>query len=144
MSKVKTSPATALVEALHALLKDIDALEPYLKPGASFARDDIVQRLETLRGDLGKHFRFEEQNGYMQAVLTRAPQQERVVQRLREEHDELWQSLTALLAQAKEAPALGETFRRALRVWIEQVHDHEKRENLLVEDTFNTDVAAED
>ena len=66
------------------------------------------------------------------------------MQKLREEHDELWQALAALVAQAKEAPALGENFRRALRVWIEQIQDHEKRENLLVEKTFNTDVAAED
>src|SRR5262249_38925451 len=144
MNKVKTSPATALLEAHHALLKDIAALEPFLQSNAPAPPDEVLRRLETLRGDLGKHFRFEEQNGYMQEVLAQAPQHERRVESLREEHDKLWQALAALLRQAKDAPALGEDFRQKVRGWIDQMRDHERRENLLVEEAFNTDVPAED
>jgi Hemerythrin HHE cation binding domain len=143
MSKVKTSPAAALAEAHHVLLKDLADLEHFVQPAAPIEPVDIHSRLDSLRGHLGRHFRFEEQNGYMQAVLTRAPHQERRVRMLREQHDELWHSLTDLLRRAA-VKAVGEEFRHDLRAWIERVRYHETQENLLVEDTFNIEVTASD
>jgi len=143
MSTMTTSPATALAEVHQSLLKDLTDLESLVQSSARGALAGVLDRLQTLRADLAKHFRFEEENGYMQAVLLRAPQQERQVHRLREEHDELWQGLVALMWQAREPP-LEDDFRQGLQTWIGRVRDHERRENLLVEEAFNTDVAAED
>jgi hypothetical protein len=144
MNKVKKSPAAALAEAHRALLKDLDDLERFAELSVPAEPAKVCGRLKALCAHLGKHFRFEEQSGYMQTVLARAPHLERRVQRLRQEHDELWGSLATLITQAGELPAGGDEFRQALRAWVEQVRDHETRENVLVEDTFNTEVAAGD
>ena len=80
----------------------------------------------------------------MQAVLTRAPHLERTVNHLRGEHDELRRSLAALAKEAGGAQGPGADFREKVRHWIQRVRDHEARENLLVEDAFNRDLAAED
>jgi hypothetical protein len=144
MNKVKKSPTSALADAHRALLKDLADLERLAEPAVALEAAGAGARLEALREHLGKHFRFEEQSGYMQAVLARAPHYERRVQRLREEHDELWNELAALIIQAGGLPARDEEFRQAVRAWVEHVRDHEARENVLVEDTFNTEVAAGD
>jgi hemerythrin-like domain-containing protein len=144
MIKLKLSPAAALAEAHRALLGDLAGVEDLARPGTEVEPAEVRRRLETLRGHLGKHFRFEEESGYMQAVLARAPHQERRVRRLREEHNEMWTALADLVRQATTLPALTDEFRQELRAWVERARDHEERENLLVEDTFNTEVAAGD
>jgi hypothetical protein len=144
MNKIKVSPAAALAEAHRALSHELNNLGEVARPDSGATPAAVLARLQALRGHLGKHFRFEEESGYMQAVLARAPQQERRVRRLREEHDELWQALAALVQQAAAATALGEEFRQALADWAARLRDHERRENVLVEDTFNVEVSAAD
>jgi hypothetical protein len=104
----------------------------------------VSECLAGVRAHLEDHFRFEEEGGYMQAVLARAPHLERRVNHLRGEHDELLGSLAALAEEADATPALDEEGRQRVRKWIERVRDHESRENLLVEEAFNRDLAAED
>lgn len=133
MKTLAISPATALAEAHGALLDDVAELERLVERSVQTEPAEVRRRLEILRGHLGKHFRFEEENGYMQAVLARAPHKERRVRQLREEHDVLWQSLAGLVWNSAELPARAEEFRQALREWVGQVRDHEERENLLVE-----------
>jgi len=100
--------------------------------------------LTSLRSNLDEHFRFEERNGYMDAVLARAPQMARQVEGLREEHAEMRQSLIALAAQARKARSVDDELRQKVRDWVAKVRNHERRENLLVEDTFNRDLGAKD
>jgi hypothetical protein len=114
-------------------------------------RSDAVANVAELRTRLGatythicEHFRFEEQNGYMDEVRKREPRLERIVQELGEEHRVLRQSLDALNAEARLATNVDEAFREKVRTWIERVRRHEARENALVQDAFNWDVAAED
>jgi hypothetical protein len=144
MSELTTSPAAALAEAHHELLNDLAVLEQLIRPTEQARPVEVWTCLGDLRGHIGTHFRFEEQDGYMKAVLTRAPQHERKVRGLREEHDELWKSLADLIRQAGTLPALNDPFRQDLQAWIARVRDHEARENRLVEDAFNVDETAAD
>jgi hypothetical protein len=49
-----------------------------------------------------------------------------------------------LVAEARAVTALDEPFRGKVRAWGERVRQHEARENDLVQDAFNWDIAAED
>jgi hypothetical protein len=144
MNQTNASLAVALAKAHRALLEDLRDLERGTRPSSAAGPKEVSARLEGLRTHLEDYFRFEEQNGYMQAVLARAPHMERTVNHLRGEHDELRRALAALAEEAGGAQALGADFREKMRQWIKRVRDHEARENLLVEDAFNRDLAAED
>lgn len=144
MNRMNMSPAEDLAEAHRKLLGNLRQLEEAVEALPDADEGELMARLEATRAHLDDHFRFEECNGYMQAVLDRAPQLERKVQRLREEHGELRRSLTALAREAEEAQVASGRFRQDLKKWTTHLRDHEKRENLLVEDVFNCDVAAED
>jgi hypothetical protein len=144
MNRTDGAVAAALAEAHRALLTDLRELERSAQPPSAAGADEVSARLGGLRTHLEDHFRFEEHNGYMQAVLARAPHLERAVNQLRGEHGELRRSLVALAEEAGGARALGADFRQKVRKWIERVRDHEMRENVLVAEAFHRDVAAED
>jgi hypothetical protein len=93
---------------------------------------------------LTEHFRFEEQNGYMDVVREREPRLERTIQQLAEEHGQLTRSLDALIKEAGKATSLGDALREAILSWIECVRQHEARENDLVQDAFDLDIGVED
>jgi hemerythrin-like domain-containing protein len=144
MKRTNASPAADLAEAHRELLGNLRQLEQAADALPDGDEGELLARLEATRARLDNHFRFEEANGYMQAVLDRAPQLERKVQHLRDEHGELRQSLDALTRRAGGAQVAPQRFREGLKEWVGRLRDHEKRENLLVEDVFNCDVAAED
>src|SRR5262249_28293182 len=121
----------SLAEAHRALLADLRDLERCAQPSSPVEPTEVSARLGRLRDHLEDHFRFEEEDGYMQAVLERAPQLGRTVNQLCGEHDELRRSLAALADEARGMRALDEDFRRKVRQWIERVRSHEARENLL-------------
>lgn len=54
------------------------------------------------------------------------------------------QALTALTREAEGTQVACRRFCKGLKEWVGRLQDHEKRENLLVEDVFNCDLAAED
>jgi hypothetical protein len=101
-------------------------------------------RLDATHRHIMEHFRFEEQNGYMDTVRKREPRLERSIEHLAEEHWQLAQSLNALIEQARSATSCDQAFRDQVRTWVEQVRQHEVRENELVQDAFNLDIGAED
>jgi len=136
--------AAALAAAHRALAEDLRLLEAAVAPSWAGDRRELSDRLRSLRTHLDAHFRFEEQDGYMQAVLARAPHLARQVEALRCEHSKLSESFGALAAAARAAPTVDEALRQKVREWIGCARDHERRENLLVADVFNRDVAAED
>jgi hypothetical protein len=144
MNKTNASLAVAMAEAHRALLRELEDLERSAQPCSAAGPKDTSARLAGLRTRLDDHFRFEEQNGYMQPVLARAPHLERTVNQLRGEHDELRRSLVALVEEAGAARAPGADFWQKVRQWITLVREHEARENLLVEEAFNREFAAED
>jgi hypothetical protein len=139
-----TSIAEALGPAHAALLEDLRQLGEATRPESGEGLAELRARLSATQTHITEHFRFEEQNGYMDAVQKREPRLERAIQQLSEEHGQLAQSLAVLIEQAKAATSLDEPFREAVRQWIKRVREHEARENELVQDAFDLDIGAED
>jgi hypothetical protein len=116
-------------------------LSPGERPAAA------VDQLRPQPAQLAEQFAFEEQGGYMALVLERLPHVNRTVQELLSEHHRLARSLDALLDEAQAAASKGRlegAFRERVREWAASVHRPEARENRLVQDACNRDLAAED
>jgi hypothetical protein len=144
MGKPESSVAEALGRAHTALLQDLGQLEEMVRPASGASLPELRARLGATRADVIEHFRFEEHNGYMDAVRKREPRLERMIHELAEEHRQLTQSLDALVTTASAAPQLEDTLRTQVRGWVASVRLHEVRDNDLVQDAFNYDIAAED
>jgi hypothetical protein len=144
MPKLQATFAAALLRAHRAVLRDLQALQAATRPGREGEPAELAAGLDRARGHLAEHFRFEEQNGYLAAVLERQPHLARVVERLADEHGELLRSLDALRAEAHSAGAPDDLPREKVTQWIQRVRLHEQRENILVQDAFCLDLTAED
>jgi hypothetical protein len=144
MKKQRAFLADALMEAHHSLLEDLRHLERAIALPARELTIPIVPQLEKVQYHITEHFRFEEQDGYMEAVRQREPQREREIDQLLEEHRHLAESLKALLAEAQEPGKLSAALAEKTRTWVEQVRRHEAHENRLVQQVFNQDISAED
>jgi hypothetical protein len=136
--------AEALRRAHAALERDLENLKARLRDPADLTPAEVRLRLAQTRADLAAHFRFEEQNGYLDTVLQRAPNRDQVVQHLLDEHRVLMESVSALIEAAAAGHAADTVFRQKVLAWIDSLRDHETRENLLVQDAFNLEVVAED
>jgi hypothetical protein len=139
---LRISPPEALSQAHHALQEDLQDLEQAAALEEVPAR--MAARLEALRQHLTEHFRFEEKDGYLDAVRQREPNRQRETDQLLEEHRLLAQSLDTLLGEARGAGPLRDTFGENVRAWVERVRQHEAHENRLVQEVFNRDTSAED
>jgi hemerythrin-like domain-containing protein len=141
--KLQQSIPESLREAHKALKVDLEKLE---KTARSSSQDGLA-RLRTClvatRAHIVAHFRFEEENGYMDKVRKREPRLERAIQQLADEHQQLLQSLDAILAQANAAPAMPDALCDEIRAWVERIRNHETRENHLVQEAFDFDIGAE-
>ncbi len=134
-----------ILAATHRLiLEDVQDLEEKVAPAPQATPVQVGDRLTALRTHLTEQFRHEEQGGYAQEVLTQAPQQERVVRKLLDEHVGLNKALDELLEQARAAESLDEAFCEKVRAWIRDLREHESQENALLEDAFNVVCCAED
>jgi len=140
----RTSTVKALTRAHEALLEDLRKLEDAIRPSSGEGLAELTARLGATRSHITEHFRFEEQDGYMDTVRKREPRLERTIQQLADEHRQLAQSIDRLIEQAKAATSLDDTFRDQVRVWAENVRQHEAHENDLVQGAFNLDIGAED
>jgi hypothetical protein len=144
MERIETSVAEALSRAHAVLLEDLRKLETAVHPETGESVAGLRAQLNATRTHIAEHFRFEEQNGYMNTVRRREPRLEHEIQQLAEEHRRLMQSLEGLIVQANTATGLDNTFQGEVRGWIEHVRQHEARENDLVQNAFNLDISAED
>lgn len=144
MERTEASVAEALSRAHGALLADLRKLEEAVRPSSEEGLTELSARLGATRAHITEHFRFEEQNGYMDTVRKREPRLERIIEQLAEEHRQLAQSLDAIIEQARAVTSRIDTIREEVRGWVERVRQHETRENHLVQDAFNLDISAED
>jgi len=138
------SIAEALGRAHATLLADLQLLRSAVHPASGKGLTEVRNRLTATQAHIAEHFRFEEQNGYLEGVRKREPRLDHTIQRLAEEHRVLAQSLAARSEQADTASSLDDSFRDQVRAWIEQVRQHERHENELVQDAFNLDIGDED
>lgn len=144
MISEQLSVVEALKQAHINLLKDLAELEDTLKSSAGKDSAAMHSRLERARADILEHFRFEELNGYMDAVLHRQPNLARSVEDLREEHRQLTQELDQLIERARTGRRLEEAFCEQVCSWLQSVRRHESSENILVQDAFNVDFSGID
>jgi hypothetical protein len=135
------SSAEALSRAHKALLENLRSLEDSVGPASPEGAAELVARLGALHSQISEHFRFEEQNGYMEVVKKREPRLEHRIAQLGAEHRQLLGLLDALVSRARRPdPGL----RSDVKNWVESVRQHEVRENELVQDAFNFDIGTED
>jgi len=144
VERTENAVAESLGRAHVALLSDFRELEKAVGPSSREGLAELRARLDAVQAHITQHFRFEEQNGYMDAVRKRKPRLERTIQQLAEEHEQLRQSLDGLIGQARAARSLSDTLREKVPEWIEHVRRHEIHENDLIQDAFNLDIGAED
>ena len=140
--------AAHIVEGLRrahkSLVEDLRKLDEGIRSPRVKGQGELVVQLADTRAHITEHFRFEEQNGYMDFVRKREPRLERTIQQLCEEHQELAQSLDALIEQARMATGRDDVLREKIQAWIGRLHHHEARENEVVQDAVNRDIGAED
>jgi hypothetical protein len=134
-----------ILAATHRLIQeDLQGLEENLASAPSGTPAQLGDRLTALRTHLTEQFRHEEQGGYAEDVLTHAPQQERAVRKLLDEHAGLTMALDELVEQARARASIDDAFCEKVRAWIHNLREHESRENALLEDAFNVECCAED
>jgi iron-sulfur cluster repair protein YtfE (RIC family) len=144
VGRTEDSIAEALGKAHVALLTDLGGLDQAVHTSSEEGLVALRARLEATSANLTKHFRSEEQNGYMDVIRKREPRLERTIQQLAEEHGQLRQSLDALIEEAGAATGVDDALRNHIRELIARVRQHEIRENDLVQEAFNLDISAED
>jgi len=144
MKSTGTTVAEELSRAHKALLEDLRKLEEAASPTAGEGLAGLRGRLDATRTHIGEHFRFEEENGYLDVVSKREPRLDRAIQQLIEEHRQLAQSLDRILGEAKAAMGLEDALREEVQGWVKRVRQHEAREDNLIQDAFNLDIGAED
>jgi hypothetical protein len=143
MTNTRKSLAEDLVRAHKALMKDLTTLHEAAKPGSGEGVVALIARLGATRVHLTEHFRFEEQNGYMDGVGKREPRLQHVIEQLAAEHRELSRQLDEIITSSKAATDDG-VLGKKIHHWINQVRQHEARETDLVQDAFYTEIGAED
>jgi len=144
MKSNQATPAANLIAEHKLLSEDLDYLEEKVGSAGTVTPAALSERLHALRTRLAEHFGVEEQDGYAQTVLARAPQLDRKVRKALSEHAELMKSLEVLMQQVQASQSLNDSLRESLGAWIHRFRQHESQENLLIEDAFNVEVPAED
>jgi hemerythrin len=141
-------PVPGVVEALarahQALLRDLLRLEATARAAEGGTLAEARAWLVAVRAHLADHFRFEEEDGYLDAARKREPRLERAVEQFAEEHRGLMRGLDALLVAAAGATVLKDGLREGIRQWVKEVRQHEARENDLVQDAFEQDLGTKD
>ncbi len=138
------SIADSLSAAHRALASDLQKLEEASAPGSHKSLAEIHEQLGQTRVHVLEHFHFEEQNGFMEAVVKRDPRFDRAVSELFEEHRQMRDSLEKLLADTRDAPPAAADVREEIRTWIKRLRRHEARENERIQDAFCQDFTGED
>jgi hypothetical protein len=144
MENLETPIAEALEHAHASLMQDLRELERSARLGSQDDLKVLRSSLERTRAHILDHFRFEEQNGYMDVVRKSEPRLSRTIDDLAEEHVRMRNELEALIREAAAASSVNEGIRAKTLDWINHVRRHEARENRLVQDVFNLEIGPED
>jgi hypothetical protein len=147
MSEIAPSFATELGDEHVSLLGQLSGLEEKPEPGTVGFAGLLVERLTQMQAGLQRHFRFEEEGGYMSGILADAPYLHRAAQELLAEHAGLSDSLAALITAAAGIPPeslVTPALRERVSQWVLLVRGHEARETRLVQQACNQDIGADD
>jgi hypothetical protein len=100
-----------------------------------------------VQAELERHFRFEEQGGYMSQILASAPYLDRAAGELLAGHGRLSDQLEALIKAAAAVPPeslLTPELREQVKQWVLRVREHEAGETRLIQQACNQDIGPED
>jgi hypothetical protein len=142
--QLRATYGDALLQTHRALLKSLHALRLLAQSTTEERLPVLLACLDTTRDRLAEHFRFEEHNGYLASVIEHQPHLERTVDRLAREHGELLRCLDELREEIQRAPVLAGPHRHKVAHWIQRVRQHERHEDVLVQDAFIVDLNADD
>lgn len=133
-----------MIRAHARLVGDLRILEQAARPYSRESLSAFRTRLQTTRRDLVKHFRFEEQDGYMNAIRTKEPRLGHKIDKIGSQHQELLHSLELLIVDCKRADRWSRRLRDETQRWVRLVRQHERNESRLVQEVFGSDIGAED
>ena len=128
---------------LHEALQTIDR-ELRSVQRTQQAVDSLIWRFAEL---IESHFSHEEDGGYMQDAIQRAPRLANRASRLLRQHTELLEEATKLQMLARsglESAAWWQQIELDFGRLRDRLLDHEHKENALVQEAFNRDIAASD
>jgi hypothetical protein len=143
MDRSRTELAEALTGAHADLLRDLRELEQIASENQMGTDEEVIGVLLRARSHIGEHFRFEEEDGYLNWVQARKPHLAPTIKVLLEDHFCLAHLLDQLIEDARAGMDRAELNGR-VRGWLAALRRHESRENGLVQDVFNVDESAED
>lgn len=146
MQKEKISTVALRVEQDHQNIdQDIAALKMFLMKEAApedFGdwRLELIWQLRDFKNRLLRHFDLEEDGGFMAEVLHVAPQSERKITELKEEHDQIVMNLNEILQQLKnmeEKDSLNlENIRLGFNRIMATLREHENQEHILMQRAY--------
>jgi len=127
----------------HILLGDLRQL--LSEPVTEQSQVWISKLLDMLLDLLPGQFAAEEADGYLQEVLDEHPQWSRHIAALRQQHDDLYQSLSGLRADLSDEQSVRRRtsqVRRELRGWMDRFQSHQDAEmRLLLSEDAHTALA---
>jgi hemerythrin len=143
---ISTKVITEALERAHAkLTSDLQRIETILhQPPSPESHSELSYELAKVRRYLLEHFRYEEQNGYMDVVRKRDPRFDHAIAQLRVQHRELAQTLDGLILQSQSRQTVDEAFRAMIQEWSNRLRAHETKEDELVQEAFTVDVGTKD
>ncbi len=121
-----------------ALRSNLVRLKGALGDPAGRRSTDLVSEVHSLSNKLKSHFRFEEEGGYLQAVIEKRPGWSRRVDRLHDQHREILTELDDLAhkSESEVAEDLGRI--------IAMVEKHDTDESSLVQQVVTEDIGSGD
>jgi hemerythrin-like domain-containing protein len=143
VENILASIAEELHQAHARLQTDLRKLENEAEATSTATLSQLRSHLQLTRVHVAGHFQFETQGGYMEALRNRQPRLYRTIGRLAEEHEEMMQSLDALIESSRRPTSQLKAIRERVRDWIDSVRSHERRENNLMQEAFDFDVGSE-
>jgi hypothetical protein len=144
MKTPESTFAEALLQAHTDLLGDVREVQEGVHSESGKGPAELRACLEKVRAHILSHFAFEEQGGYMAAVLKEEPRLAPETQELLRDHGQLAQELDALIEEAAASRTLGIALRDKVLGWIRHVRHHEARENSLVQEAYYSSGATGD
>lgn len=103
-------------------------------------RMEFVWRLRDFRNHLLKHFDLEEEGGFMNEILSEAPEAMNKVKKLEAEHGQIISNVDGILADLKEMQqkeiSRFEEVRNRVTQLLTTVRNHEEAENDLIQKVY--------
>lgn len=144
MNQTALTVADDLKRAHRAIFQDVKKLTDAIRVDSGIELADLRTRLKATLAHATDHFHLEEKSGFMDSMADRDPRLEHAVEKLRGEHDELKETLRAIIVDSTQVSQFEPVLRSRIHDWIARFRHHEYSENDLVQDAFNYDLGAED